>query len=1197
MTRRTALLFSTVALAGALASRAAWAESWLDGIRISGDIDVGVTLNPSTPADGINFGQLYTDRANQVVLNRFDLAAERAPDPAATGLDLGFRAEGAFGSDSRFNHFEGIGDHPTTSRNSFDLVEGDILAHAGVLTRRGIDLKLGFFPTPLGYETLDPAGNTFYSHSYIYNFGLPRKHTGVLTTTHVNPALDLYLGYTTGVNTTFGSGGGYDDGQPHILAGFGLDLDRVKIKALTHIGAEDAPSQVAPGVDPHKQPRYVNDVVIDWKITDKLTSVTELNYVRDDGLSAQAGGAAEYLTYPVSRTVTLGLRAEFWRDAEGVFVAGYPGNLDYINAEEGLPSGAFHPGPATYGALTAGVNFRPTGLPPLIDGLTVRPEVRYDRVLAGTGGFGDRPGADKDQVTVGVDVVVPLHVEPGEPGRPVEHGFSTQVETPDQPAAAAPTDDGYVTWKVTAPWDVAAVTVIDGQELDHAQPRTLEDLDRYAPNLTIDRDGTAPEGAAITLRGIGDVAPAAGGRVPAVGVIVDGVPMGTGAGQLIDLYDASQVTVERGPAGLFGGQDAIGGEIVVDRARPTRHWGLEAGYGLEQGYHGNIEQGLLNAPVGTDAGLSVAISHRQRGGYLNNIYTGDGLYGRDEMTTGALQFDWSVTPRLDVRAGVTLTHEDGQGAPMALGDPLAARLLGPALSAATPGLQFNGYGTPYAPGATQPLGAYTVADDYPDRNLLTSQVYSLALAYDSPVGRFASTTAYLKQNDVTQQDLDGSCAVSDLGGAPCEVLGNPVVGFLHAARSRKYDQFSEDLRYSRDLWGRAHVAAGLYYFHNDTSAVDLTETAAAGVPATAPANDVVSGDRLETKAAYAQLGVDITSRLKISGGVRYVDDRSTYSQSSALTYSPFIGPFARPGVSPLTAAAGAQSTRRALTKVTIDYQVTDQISLYADRADGLRPGGRAPFATLSEQIPGQSNYDPANPGANYGAFGPERVASYEIGSRGAFLNGRLTASAAGFLIEDTDRQTDETVATPGYGPGFASYVVNIPKVEIKGAELEVAWRPAWIDGLTLSGNGGYQDARITHGLVPGVQYPANLNATAGAPGTTADLAGTALDRVPRFNGMLRGDYVLKLAGGVVDLNGDYRWTDRYALAQVAGQSDWQAAYGLVDVAVSYSRDFYRLSVAARNLTNRVYFSNATPALFTHGWGEPRTVVVSLAVGF
>ena len=84
-------------------------------------------------------------------------------------------------------------------RYQFDVVEANVLAHLPWLTEGGIDLKVGQYPTPLGYETIDPSTNPFYSHSYIFQFGLPFKHTGALTTTHVNSMLDIYAGADTGI--------------------------------------------------------------------------------------------------------------------------------------------------------------------------------------------------------------------------------------------------------------------------------------------------------------------------------------------------------------------------------------------------------------------------------------------------------------------------------------------------------------------------------------------------------------------------------------------------------------------------------------------------------------------------------------------------------------------------------------------------------------------------------------------------------------------------------------------------------------------------------------------------------------------------------------------------------------------------------------------------------------------------------------
>src|SRR5437773_508489 len=84
-------------------------------------------------------------------------------------------------------------------------------------------LNFGRFVTLEGAEVIDACGIFFYSHTYIFDFGIPFKHTGILTTTHVSPLLDLHLGVTTGVNTTFGRDGDNNDAIA-FHGGIGLNL-------------------------------------------------------------------------------------------------------------------------------------------------------------------------------------------------------------------------------------------------------------------------------------------------------------------------------------------------------------------------------------------------------------------------------------------------------------------------------------------------------------------------------------------------------------------------------------------------------------------------------------------------------------------------------------------------------------------------------------------------------------------------------------------------------------------------------------------------------------------------------------------------------------------------------------------------------------------------------------------------------------
>src|SRR6266851_7513375 len=51
--------------------------AWTDTLKFSGYLEAGITGNFDAPSDGINFGHLFTDRANSPLLNQFSLIAER----------------------------------------------------------------------------------------------------------------------------------------------------------------------------------------------------------------------------------------------------------------------------------------------------------------------------------------------------------------------------------------------------------------------------------------------------------------------------------------------------------------------------------------------------------------------------------------------------------------------------------------------------------------------------------------------------------------------------------------------------------------------------------------------------------------------------------------------------------------------------------------------------------------------------------------------------------------------------------------------------------------------------------------------------------------------------------------------------------------------------------------------------------------
>ena len=379
-------------------------SEWASSIKLDFQGDVGITVNPASPNNRTNFGRLFDDAANRPLLNQALVTYHRDVDPKATSPDVGFKLQLMYGSDARIVHTLGVFDQLIHDRNQLDVVEANISVRLPDIFANGLDIKAGIYPTPLGVELIDPKTNAFYSHSYIFNYGLPYKHIGALATAHVSDLIDLYLGIDSGTNVAVGYGSGDNNNRPAGIAGIGFNMldGKLTLLALSHMGPENSKRNTPFA---NSAMRYYNDVSLVWKTTDKLTLTTEGNFVKDDGVRAEAWGITQYASYALSDTVTLNGRAEIFRDNTNFFVSTPVGYLDYVAAERGT-FGRFYtaPKPTTYSEFTAGLTYKPSWTPQQLSTLLVRPEIRYDQTLNNSRVFND--GKDRGAVTLATDLII-----------------------------------------------------------------------------------------------------------------------------------------------------------------------------------------------------------------------------------------------------------------------------------------------------------------------------------------------------------------------------------------------------------------------------------------------------------------------------------------------------------------------------------------------------------------------------------------------------------------------------------------------------------------------------------------------------------------------------------------------------------------------------------------------------------------------
>jgi hypothetical protein len=358
------------------------------GLDISGHVEAGYTYSFNDPAGDVLAGRVFDDQHDELYLNQVDITVARtleATDDAVLGyankFNVGFKMEWIYGQDSRIIHSNGLFDHHADdgARNEeFDLTQAYL--EFGLPVGNGLLVTFGKFVTPIGFETINPTTNPFYSHSFLFGFAIPYTHSGVNVKYNFNDSLYVMGGVNRGWDQSLEDNNG-DDGLSY-LASVGY--------TWTPSSGSSAPVNfILSGITgPEQDDRRGNwrtlvDLIVSTKIGDQLTVALNADYgIEDDaavdGSQGQWYGVAAYAGYKISDMLTANLRGDWFNDKDGA---------------RGIGTNVFE--------ATAGLSIRPFPQNDLGAGLVIRPEVRWDYSEQA---FYDS-GTDHQQLTAGVDAI------------------------------------------------------------------------------------------------------------------------------------------------------------------------------------------------------------------------------------------------------------------------------------------------------------------------------------------------------------------------------------------------------------------------------------------------------------------------------------------------------------------------------------------------------------------------------------------------------------------------------------------------------------------------------------------------------------------------------------------------------------------------------------------------------------------------
>ncbi len=356
---------------------------WLTGIRpenarllraarlsFSGWLNAGITYNPSSPGDGYNGPVTFSDRSGVLQMGQFYVSLERPVDMHGEHWDLGGHVDVLFGSDALFTQANGDAkghwDQNLLHTGDYSLALPQLYLETFIPLGKGIDLKAGHFYTRIGSESVMAPDNFFASHSYMMQYGEPFTHTGFMASYPLTDLIRLNLGAATG-SSVAGWDGGFDRYLDNWAFLGGLDYANESGDTTVALNAVQGETR---GTAPGSLNVYSLVLHHDFSETWHYTLQQDYGWSGQDtaGNNAEWYGIAHYLSYDIDRGLSAGLRAEWFRDDDGVRVqSAYRATLFGDNAD--IPLSATGSG---YYALTAGLRWKPASW------ITVRPSIRYD---------------------------------------------------------------------------------------------------------------------------------------------------------------------------------------------------------------------------------------------------------------------------------------------------------------------------------------------------------------------------------------------------------------------------------------------------------------------------------------------------------------------------------------------------------------------------------------------------------------------------------------------------------------------------------------------------------------------------------------------------------------------------------------------------------------------------------------------------
>jgi iron complex outermembrane receptor protein len=613
-----------------------------------------------------------------------------------------------------------------------------------------------------------------------------------------------------------------------------------------------------------------------------------------------------------------------------------------------------------------------------------------------------------------------------------------------------------------------SIDVYTQKDLSNLAITNMDDYLQKVPSISY--ISTGPGTQLFVMRGVSDGSNPNYANTSSTGFFVDDMSMSYGGAQPdLHLYDIERIEILNGPQGTTYGAGAMSGAIRYITNKPDVK-DFSAGVDLDGGkIHGGQNnqtyEGFVNIPVIPGIlGFRASVFSVDNGGFIDNaLVTRTWVNGAVSNNAEWAGNDYNRENIEGGRAALKAVFSEGWSALLTYA--------------------FQRQHTNGAWDEDPTLAPRTVERFGPESNLFESNMVDFHVDGDVGIGDLVYAGTYWNQErrqwDEYSQYEQNFNEGAPGGGFPGTQEGytclndpyygtGPYTGCKPALQYYSYNidpqRWSNELRLSSKAGGRWHWLAGLYWerttdhnynntyympglqyqgaaFQKTLASYYLTQpTLPPGVWYTYTETSWI----LQT-TEFANINFDVTDKLNVEAGVVHFHDSEAYD-------TPILG-FA---YAPNTPSYFTSSSHKVDGKAGVSYRFTDHVMMYADWAQGFRPGG-------------SNSGLPSGPDGCYASgvpqlYNPDTLNNYEIGWKTTSLENRLLWNGAAYYMDWKDLQAliYNALVCPS-----SSYNINVGQARIYGAESNIDYRIT--DDLTLQASVDYTQASVTSTVTPAYQ--------------------------------------------------------------------------------------------------------------------------------